>query len=260
MNRENASYPNLLKSYEYTFSKHLTNVDDYHRNLKSLSGGDYQTQLAFLIEIRTSFHDLVFHDNHGTRLQRHGIGPIFDDYIRFIEDNVNAKNVDYIIFCITGTLKTKDTMVVAVETSQIREKLSKSHIPIYQYIGTDFFLQPFNGLERNVNVKSELEHAEDHFVYHLSGTQDSLDYRTRFDLRMYCLYCMVELKKRGIPFVTDVFVQMFYDAMADHIIGWKKPEDARDDWVIHPVLRPYLPGEVNERLKQFGEQWGYNKG
>lgn len=258
-NRETSSYPTLVRSYEYAFSKHLKNVDIYRENLAKLSDGQYKIELAFLIEIRTYFCDLFFHDKHGVRRQQNGVGPLFYDYIHYIEENVDVRKVNYIVFCITGTLDTKQKLVIATTTSNIRQKLMNANVPIYQYLGTDFLMKPFSGIERNVSVESKIEFQEDHFTYHLHGTQESLDERTRFDLRMYCIYWMSILNKRQVPFVTDAFVQRYYDVLIDHIYGWKKPLYARDDWIIHPVLQDYMPGELDNRFDAFDEKWGYKK-
>ena len=258
-NRGEATYPTLIKSYEYSFSKHLENVDIYRKNLERICASKYQYKFCFLIEIRNQFTQLYYNDKKGTYLSKNGIGPLFDDYIQFIEKHVDPCKVDYIIFCITELLDTKERIVIALETREIRKKINRAHIPIYHYIGTDFILPPFQGINREINMKSKIEFQKDSFTYSIKGTYKSIDEQGKFDLRMYCVYLMSILSKSKIPFVTDPFVQRYYEALAEFIIGWKKPEDARENWVIHPVLKDISIDDINRRFDLFDEKWGYKK-
>lgn len=243
-------YPNLIDAFDYSLTKHVKKIDDYQSTLKKLSYNRFETKLMFLIEIRTWFPSLFLHNNLKINSDRSGIAPLFDDYIRLIEEKDPKERIDYIVFCVTGVIATNKHYVVAVKRHHIRRELEKMHIPVYTYCGEDAYLRPFEGFERNHKVKAEAEIKATTVDFHLIGSYDKVPDDVRMYSVLHNLYNMSIYIKQGKPVVTDMIVESFYESLTEYITDWHWQNTDYGSFIV-PTIIPESYCAVMEKFKIF---------
>ena len=246
-------YPDLIDAFNYGLTKHIKKIDDYQNTLKKISCNRFKTKLMFLIEIRTWFPSLFLHKTTRTTPDTSGIAPLFDDYIRIIEEKDPEERIDYIVFCVTGVIATNQIYVVAVKRHHIRKELENMNIPLYFYCCEDAFLKPFEGFERNHKAKTAVEIKETTVDFHLSGSYDKVPDDVRMYSVLHNLYNTIIYIKQGKPVVTDMNVESFYESLTEYITDWHWQKTDYGSFIV-PTIMPDSYSAIMEKFKLFDEK------
>ena len=171
-NQERSSYHTLLESFKYSLNLHLNSVDQYRKNLLSISNGKYPIELVFLIEIHADFYGLYRADDRGIGKQEDNLMPIFEEMVQFMEENIDSKKVNYVVLCIENGLGCGDCKVIAFSTKNIRKELVRQRIRVYEYAGEDLQYPKFEALDKEVPIESRYDTTEDGANIHLRIPKD----------------------------------------------------------------------------------------
>ena len=129
----NANYATYMQSFKYAFKKHLKKVDKYHKKMKKDTAGKFDCDLIFLLEIYAPFPELTFRNSQKQKSDMYAL-PIFEDMIKWIEENCLSSKIKYIVFVFYKDLLKQSAITTAVSVKNIRSDLKKQNIPIYTYL------------------------------------------------------------------------------------------------------------------------------
>lgn len=172
-----SSYNILLESFKYSMNHHLNFVDEYRKNLTSISCSKFPIELIFLIEIHADFTGLYCADDCGIHKKENNLMPIFEEIVCFMEENIDPRKVNYVILCIENELGCSDYEVVAFSTKNIRKDLEKQRIRIYEYAGEDLQYPKFTAREQKIPIKSSYDTTEDGANIHLETQGENVNDR-----------------------------------------------------------------------------------
>ncbi len=245
---EKSSYNTFLKSFQYSLDKHLENVDAYRTNLRKLSGGKYNTELALLIEIHSEFRNLFLNDPKGIYRPKNDFTPIFEDMIRLLEEKVNCHKVNYIILCMGRTLHTENPTVVGIRTGDIRKQLEKQKIIIYEYAGKDLIFSDFQAVQRNITVEPSYSISGDKISFGINYLDKDRNEQFIINPIFYALKQALEYRRQGKNFVTTFETQMLLDVLGNYIIGWEKKDSEK---ILFPVFIPFTREDLLYKIQEF---------
>ncbi|WP_289805058.1 hypothetical protein [Faecalibaculum rodentium] len=248
--QEQSSYNTLIKSFEYSLGRHLECVDAYRRNLQELSAGQYDIELALLIEIHSELRNLFINNQSGTYREKGNFAPIFEDMVRLMEEKVDCNKVNYIILCMGGAIFTSELKVVAVRTEDIRKQLEKQNIAIYEYAGEDLFYSGFKASQRNVECAPGYRIEGDKITFAAKYTDNELSEQIILDRMFYSLRKALAYRKQGRNFVATYGTQMVLDVLGDYVAGWKP-----DKHGLFPILKPVPIETFGHRMRMFSQKW-----
>ena len=104
-NIQRATYRNFMESFVYSMERHLSNVDDYLQELNKKSTGKYNIQMGFLVEVHSDFGHLYLSHDGKTEKAKNGLMPFFEEIVQWIEENCDARKVNFIVFYLSETLE-----------------------------------------------------------------------------------------------------------------------------------------------------------
>lgn len=247
-----SSYYTFLNSFEYSIDKHLPSISVYQENLKNYSQGHYTTRLALLMEIHTELHGLFFNDRKGTRRQSEGLIPITEDMVKILEEKLRKQPIDYIILCIGETLYTDLVNVIVLKANNIRSQLSKRHIPIYHYLGSN--IQSCTSPYTSVNIYPNINKHDDEYKITYKQYSIGISKERKLDMTFYALRRVLEYEKKGVPYITDVSVQYVKDLFGEYIVNWYYPK-GEEKWVVRPNFSPYDKEQIIKKSNEFQQKW-----
>ena len=247
---ERSSYNTFFKSFEYSLNKHLESVDVYRMNLRELSEGKYNTELALLIEIHSEFRNLFLNNQRGTYREMNNFLPVFEDMVRLMEEKVDCNKIDYIILCMGGTIHTDKLKVIAIRTEDIRKQLERQNIVIYEYAGEDLIFTDFNVTQRKVRNEPDYRIDGDKISFVIEHTDEELNEQFRLDAMFYSLKKALEYRKQGKNFVATYGIQMMLEVLGDYVVGWQQ-----DNQRIQPIIKPILGDDLIYRMSVFDKKW-----
>ena len=101
-NVQKATYRNFMESFIYSTEKHLESVDDYWCALNKKNNGKYNTQMGFLVEVHSDFGHLYLSHDGKTEKAKNGLMPFFEELVQWIEENCDARKVNFIVFYLSN--------------------------------------------------------------------------------------------------------------------------------------------------------------
>ena len=247
---EKSSYNTFFKSFEYSLNKHLESVDVYRMNLRELSEGKYNTELALLIEIHSEFRNLFLNNQRGTYREINNFTPIFEDMVRLMEEKVNCNKVDYIILCMGGTIYADKLKVIAIRTEDIRKQLERQNVAIYEYAGEDLIFSDFKITQRKVRNEPSYKIDGDKISFVIEHTDEEQNEQLRLNAMFYSLKKALEYRKQGKNFVATHRTQMMLEVLGNYVEGWEQ-----DKQRIRPILKPNLGENIIYRMSVFDRKW-----
>lgn len=253
--KEQSTYNTYIESFKHSLLKHTENIDYYRSELNNLSNGHYPTKLVFLIEIHTELRNLFLNDCSGQRRHTGGIAPFFEDMIALIEEAVDSRKVDYLIFCMGETIFTSNVKVIAVPTHNLRKQLEKRRIKIYNYVGVECFLDAFQPIKKDFEIRPVVTSNNSDTSFRFDISCDTISDQQMLDLTFYAFCHACELKKQGKNIATTCGVQLLLEASEGTNIIWSHPQDSPDTWVIHPKFLGLSGNELQRRFKDFEEKY-----
>lgn len=248
--QEKSSYNTFYKSFEYSLNKHLENVDIYRTNLLKLSEEKYNIEFALLIEIHSEFMNLFLNNQRGTYREKSNFTPIFEEMVHLMEERIDCSKVDYIILCMGGTLYTDKLKVIAMRTTDIRKRLKKQNVDIYEYAGEDLFYTDFTATQRNVEDKPGYKIEDDRISFIIEHTDEELDEEVMLDAMFYSLMKALEYRRQGKNFVTTYGTQMMLEVLGNYVTGWQK-----DKQRVRPILSSIFGGNFICRMMAFDKKY-----
>ena len=248
--QEKSSYNTFFKSFEYSLKKHLENVDVYRKNLLKLSEEKYNTELALLIEVHSEFMNLFLNNQRGTYREKNNFIPVFEDMVRLMEERIDCNKVDYIILCMGGSLYTDKLKVIAIRATDIRKRLKRQNIDIYEYAGEDLFYTDFTVTQRNVKDKPDYKIEGDRVSFVIEHTEEELNEQVMLDAMSYSLMKALEYRKQGKNFVTTYGTQMMLEVLGNYVIGWQI-----DKKRVRPILKPTFGANFTCRMMAFDRKY-----
>lgn len=257
---QKATYGNFIASFEYGLKKHTPHIDAYWENLNSVKNSN-DMALGFLIEIHADFDHLYMWHKGKIRKETGLQMPIFDDVVRLMEENIDAKKVSFVILYFTETFTPTKSKVVFVQTKKIRECLKRQNETIYKYCGDDFRLRPFelpykeSKLETNciTNPTGEkrleismarVETRVQHWEMHLFAAAH----------QAFCY------EKENTPYVTTESVLLIIELLRGHILGWKSAQVPGAEWMKYPILKNYDRALFDRKYEEFKTRWHIDDG
>lgn len=209
-----ATYKRFMQSFEYSLNKHISFIDAYKDSLKPYSQ-NYNTKLAFLIEIYTDFGKLYYHDENGVHHDDNPL-PLFEDMVTHLE-SLNSKGVDYVILCFRDEANKQNAAIAAVPTENIRKQFNKLGYHIYHYAGEDLFLTDKETPFPNLKVKASPQMENREITFHTSITFDMIDNKVVF-VRFFFTYLLIKLsKEEKNNYATTFLMERLYNCF-DSII------------------------------------------
>lgn len=251
--QDKSSYYTFLRSFEYSLKKHLENVDVYRENLLKLSEKEYYTELALLIEVHSEFRNLFLNNQKGTYREKNNFTPLFEDMVRLMEESIDCNKVDYIIFCMGGTLYTNKLKIIAIRTADIRKRLRKQNVDIYEYAGEDLLYADFSVTQRNVKDKPGYKIEGDKISFVIEHTDEELNEQLVLDAICYSLKRALEYQKARKNFVTTYGTQMMLEVFGKYVTGWKKDR-------IRPILKSDAGTNFIYKMKTFDKKYKVHSG
>ena len=257
---QSATYSNFIASFEYGLKKHISHIDAYWKNLNSIKNSN-DTGLGFLIEIHADFDHLYLWHNGKIRKETGSNMPIFDDVVRLIEENIDAKKVSFVILYFTETFAPTKAKVVFVQTNKIREYLKKQNETLYKYCGDDFRLKPFelpyekSELETKCSTTSRGEGQIE--ISMLRAETRAQHWEMHLFAAAHQAFCY---EKENVPYVTTESVLLIIELLRNHILCWKSLQVPGEEWMIFPVLKNYDKALFEKRYENFKTRWKIGDG
>lgn len=252
---ETASYHTYIDAFNYSLEQHLKSVDDYRKNLLTLSDKKYKIELAFLIEIHMEFNNLYLNDKNGNIKSSQGKFPIFEEIVQILEKKIDYRKINYVILIFGNTLYNEKIKVIAIRTNNIRKNLECQGEKIYEYAGDDMLLFDFQTSHRNINIISKCIFEEDKINIGYQYTAEVLDDKILFGFLQYAFKRAFELKKNRYNFATTVSVQMLMECLEDFIVGWNLPNNNKREWYPKPIFTLNAFDDLEKRLNDFEKRW-----
>lgn len=218
---EKASYHTYIEAFKYSLNQHIENIDIYRENLSKIAKDKYNIQLVLLVEVHMEFNNLYLNDNDGKSKMSVGQFPMFREVVSVLEEKIDKKKIDYIVFCLGDTLYSGKIKVIAVKAGNITKNLVNQGVQIYEYAGEDMLLFDFQSTDRDVTVIPQCTFQEDQVDVVFRHSEKSLDEKQRLQLLLFSFKQAWELKKNGHSYATTIGVQMLMECFGDFVIGWK---------------------------------------
>lgn len=184
---EKASYHTYIEAFKYSLNQHIKNIDIYRENLLNIAKDKYNIQLALFIEVHMEFNNLYLNDKNGESRISIGQFPMFGKIVRMLEERINKKKIDYIIFCLGDTLYSGKIKVIAVKTGNITKNLVNQGVQIYEYAGEDMLLFDFQSTYRDIKVEPQYTFKEDQVDVIFRYSTAMLDEKQRLQLLFFYL-------------------------------------------------------------------------
>ena len=253
-NVQKATYRNFMESFIYSMEKHLGSVDDYWFTLNKKNSEKYNTQMGFLVEVHSDFGHLCLSHNGKIKKAPDGLMPFFEEMVRWVEENCDARKVNFIIFYLSETLEKGIHEVVYVPTKNFRANLQRQGQKIFNYAGDDMDLEPFevNHKDSVANVICQ-EENEDKVSIELSVTETPReDKMERFLLSSkYALEC----EERNKDYALTSGTLFIMTLLKNNVERWRKSLIKGEKW-YYPVLINGSPTFLKERAEEYMKHWG----
>lgn len=253
---EKASYHTYIEAFKYSLNQHIKNIDIYRENLLNIAKDKYNIQLALFIEVHMEFNNLYLNDKNGESRISIGQFPMFGKIVRMLEERINKKKIDYIIFCLGDTLYSGKIKVIAVKTGNITKNLVNQGVQIYEYAGEDMLLFDFQSTYRDIKVEPQYTFKEDQVDVIFRYSTAMLDEKQRLQLLFFLFKQAWELKKNGHSYATTVGVQMLMECFGDYVIGWNQSALSEEEsWLAEPIFSPLAFVGWETRMDEFEKRW-----
>lgn len=144
------NYQTLLAAFESTLSKHIDQIPKYYENLNSCSYEGEEIQFAFLIDLRIEYKSLVIKGKNGFKKGYRCKPPLYVNIVQILERFIDPRKVNYVILCLNNTVGDAPSQVIAVKTKEIRKNICAQHIPLFEYLSMDRWIEPFAGRPMNM--------------------------------------------------------------------------------------------------------------
>lgn len=176
-------YDILLNAFQYALKKHLSKVEDYKEELKSLSGGA-PYKLVFLIEINCLAPHTFLNIGHRTIQNTNQLFPMTDDIVNIL-DGIDKQAVDYIVLYIHQPHKKDISDVIAMEAGNIASSLRKQGVHIFRFCGDNlkihFNIEDFirkTGYSYDVKYNTVLSPSDNYMQMFIPGLRKAYFART----------------------------------------------------------------------------------
>lgn len=253
---EKASYHTYIEAFKYSLNQHIKNIDIYRENLLKIAKDKYNIQVALFIEVHMEFNNLYLNDTDGKSRLSIGQFPIFGEIVRMLEEKIDKKKIDYIVFCLGDTLYSGKIKVIAVKTGNITKNLVNQGVQIYEYAGEDMLLFDFQSTYKDIKVVPQYTFKEDQVDVIFRHSTAILDEKQRLQLLLFSFKQAWELKKNGHSYATTVGVQMLMECFGDYVIGWKRSVlNEEESWLAEPIFSPLAFVGWETRMDEFEKRW-----
>ena len=253
-NIQSATYRNFMESFVYSMERHLSNVDDYLQELNKKSTGKYNIQMGFLVEVHSDFGHLYLSHDGKTEKAKNGLMPFFEEIVQWIEENCDARKVNFIVFYLSETLEKGIHEVVYVPTKNFRANLQRQRQKIFSYVGDDMDLEPFE-----LNHKESVAHVvcreedEEKFSVELSVKETPRDDKMkRFLLSSKCALECEETSKDYALTGGTLFTMTL---LRDNVKRWRKSCIEGEKW-FYPIVIDGSPTFLKKRAEEYMMRWG----
>lgn len=252
---EKSTYHTYIDAFKYSLDQHLKNIDIYRENISKIAGETHSIGLALFIEIHMEFNNLYLNDRNGNSKLSAGQFPIFGEIVRMLEEKIDKKKIDYIVFCLGDTLYSEQIKVIAIRTGNITRNLERQGVQIYEYAGEDILLPDFQSMHRNVDIMPQYTIKGEQVDVNFQCSAEILDEQQRLQLMLYSFKRAWELKHSGRPYATTVGVQMLIECFGDFVIGWTQSGLGKETWKVNPIFLPSAFDRWEARVDEFEMRW-----
>lgn len=249
----NSGYWDFITTLKTVLNNHLEKISDYRKNLKQQASKNTKIKIVFLVEVHAEFVQLFLNDKNGTYKNPLGNFPIFEDFVKVLEESTKDK-IDYIILNSFNAGQAKNNIIV-LRTGFIRKDLADQKINIYQYAAEDMLISAFNMQGAESRAVSSVEQSGDNFVIKLTLTQHERDIKQYEALILYAVYCAWWCRKHSVNFACTSQIQEYLDVYYPYIIDWQKPKRFQEEWEIVPRMSPVTKKDIDERFNSFEAKW-----
>lgn len=252
----NSGYWDFIATLKTVLNKHLLKVNDYRKNLRQQSDKNFKIKIAFLIEVHAEFLQLFLNDKKGTYKNPLGNLPIFEDFIKVLEE-LTVNKIDYIVLNVFNAGQVRNNTIV-LRAGFIRKDLATQKVNIYHYVAEDMLISPFDMQGAESRAVSAVEKKGDNFIIKLTLTQHDRDRKQHEALVLYAIYRAWWCRKNFLNFACAGVIQEYLEVYYPYIIDWQKPKKFQEDWEVVPKMMPVTMEDIDSRVAAFEKEWGIN--
>lgn len=241
----NATYNDLIKSFNYSIGKHIGKIDLYKTNCEEKIGHGYSYKLVLLIEVVTDFSRLYVCNYRGAKRNTDGLMPIFDDVISILSHK-ELDNVDYFVLVLKKYIG-NDIKIVALDNECLAKSLAKNGIKPVKYLAFEKYLseEKIKRVQLTINdasMKAEMLELPYEIKYKLWGKEEFMP--AVFTAAKEAMY----YKSMRKDFVTDYGTLFFIEVYGKNVKGWKKLSGS-NLYIADPI--EISESIRNKRIKKF---------
>ena len=195
-----SSYKTFIESFRYSLEKHERKIDDYISNVCKYKQDRFSFSLGFLIEIRTSFHNLVTNNLSKIDTIKNGLSPLFAEVVSMLK-RVDATKVSFFVLVFRSSNSTDYYAIAFRSGDKMDEDIIEQHIDVFEYVGEDRWIELYSCIDPKCDTT--IERVEDRYDVNFTVSYQSISPETRAALTMHSVYAIQYCKWKKLKYAAS---------------------------------------------------------